>query len=160
MLFEYKGTKYPEYLRKGNAVSFILPIAQFFCKGRGLDVGGLSGWSFPGATLVNVENKDGYHAMKLPGANHDFVFSSHTLEHLKDPFYAIKYWSEVIRPGGAMFLYLPHPNQRYWAVDNPKHLHVFTPSQIKYWMEDAGLVDVLVSGQDMYWSFAAVGFKR
>lgn len=38
----------------------------------------------------------------------DFVLSSHVLEHLADPLRALREWRRVLRPGGHLFLLLPH----------------------------------------------------
>ena len=63
MIYEYKGNRYPDYLKTGNAASFIAPAARFFCRGRGLDVGaGL--WPLKGAIPVDVDR--GGDAMALP----------------------------------------------------------------------------------------------
>jgi SAM-dependent methyltransferase len=160
LTFEYKGIVYPNYLRDGNALSFILPIARYFCHGHGLDIGGTEQCSFPGTKIINIDTADEYHAMKLPNKTYDFIISSHALEHLKDPYFALERWTQRIKQEGVLFLYLPHEEQEYWTFDNPKHLHAFTPTVIKGWLERMGYEKVLCSGQDMYWSFAAVGFKK
>jgi len=38
----------------------------------------------------------------------DFVFSSHTLEHIEDTARALSEWWRVIKPGGYLILYLPN----------------------------------------------------
>lgn len=63
----------------------------------------------------------------------DFVFSSHFLEHVVDTEAALKEWWRVIRPGGALVLYLPHrdfyPNMGQEGA-NPDHKHDFVPAEI------------------------------
>ena len=51
-LFYYGGAMYPDYIRRGNAMQFIEPVARQFCTGRGLDIGG-GKWPLPGAILVD-----------------------------------------------------------------------------------------------------------
>jgi len=160
MIFKYKDCIYPDYLKHGNAIKYIEPIARYFLSGSILDIGGTNEWHFMNAEYVNVERKDGFHAMNIPCKIWDSIISSHTLEHLKDPFYALKYWTEHLKKNGVLFLYLPHPNQEYWAFDCPKHLHFFTPRIIKGWLKRLGYKNILTSGQDMYWSFTVVGFKK
>lgn len=49
---------------------------------------------------------------KLPmfASNHfDYVFSSHTLEHIEKWEAALKEWWRLVRPGGHLILYLPDP---------------------------------------------------
>lgn len=156
-LFEYKGVKYPEYLRHGNAMQFIVPIAQQFCRGKGVDVGA-GKWPFPGAVPIDVETEK-WNVYALP-EDLDYVFSSHCLEHLVDPVKALEHWYTRLKPGGVVFLYLPHPLQRYWQPANcRKHLHLFHPTDVATMIEDLGFVDVIHSERDLAWSFAVVGWK-
>ena len=160
MIYTYKDEQYPDYLKQGNAIKYILPYAEYFLKGDILDIGGTEKWHYPGAQYINVNKKDGYHAMNLPNRQYDGIISSHTLEHLKDPFYALKEWTEHLKADGCMFLYLPSQKMRYWSIDNPQHLHTFTPIQIKYWLEDIGYKDIINSEQDLYFSFSVIGWKK
>lgn len=161
-IYEYEGDLYPEYLKHGNAMQFIAPVALQFCKGRGLDVGA-GKWPLPGAEAIDAiweMGKQEGDAYCLPGTDWDFIFSSHCLEHLEDPVTALEHWKTRLRPGGVLFLYLPHWKMRYWQPQkNRKHLHTWTPPQIAELLRDLGFVDVIHSGRDMAWSFAVVGFK-
>jgi SAM-dependent methyltransferase len=79
-----------------------------YCAGRGLDVG------FGGDLLA--ENCRGYdfehgNAQRLRNIRDeqfDFVYSSHTLEHMEDPAVALKNWWRVLKKGGYLILYIPH----------------------------------------------------
>jgi SAM-dependent methyltransferase len=159
LLFEYKGKVYPHYIRKGNACSFIIPYAKEFCKGTGLDVGGFLDWTFPGARAVNITLADGYDAYNLPAGEYDYIFSSHTLEHLPDYVKALDYWKAHIKPGGVLFLYLPHPDMEYWLPqNNRKHLHAFRPAEMVKLLSDLGFKHVFSSERDLYWAFSVVAF--
>lgn len=154
MIFEYEGALYPEYLRHGNAAQFILPVAQHFCRGRGVDVG-CGKWPFPGA--IGVDLALGGDAMDLPAGEFDFVFSSHCLEHLINPVLALEHWKSRLRPGGVLFLYLPHPDMRYWLPQRcRKHLHSWRPEDMAQLLRDLGFRDVLASERDLAWSFSVV----
>lgn len=157
MLFEYKGEKYPEYIKHGNACQFIAPTALKFCTGKGLDVGA-GEWPLPGATAVDLSyNCD---AMYLPGSDWDYIFSSHCLEHLPDYVGALAHWFDKLRPGGLVFLYLPHPDMRYWRPENNrKHLHVFHPEDVAQALVDLGYENVISGQRDLAWSFAVVAWK-
>ena len=164
MIYEYKGQLYPEYLKTGNACQFITPVALRFCQGRGLDVGA-SIWPLPGAKPVEL--KDGGDAMNLPSNSHsatgawDYVFSSHCLEHLANPIAALEHWKASIKPGGVLFLYLPHPDMAYWKPQNcRKHLHSWRPEAMAEIIRDLGFVDVIHSERDMAWGFTVVGFNK
>jgi len=154
VIFEYKGNLYPDYLKGGNAVQFAIPAARHFCHGRGIDVG-CGRWPFPGAIGVDLEL--GGDAMDLPGGEFDFVFSSHCLEHLINPIAALKHWITRIRPGGVLFLYLPHPDMAYWLPQHcHKHLHSWRPADMAKILEDLGMLNVIHSERDMAWSFSVV----
>src|SRR5206468_3266285 len=112
---EYRGELFPSYLKSGNAVQFIAPTAKKFCQGRGLDVGA-GPWPLEGAQPVEL--RDGGDAMNLPSGEFDYVFSSHCLEHLANPVAAIEHWKTRLKPGCVLFLYLPHPDMRYWRPQN------------------------------------------
>ena len=156
-LFEYRGAKYPEYLKHGNAMQYIAPVAAQFCRGHGLDVGA-GKWPLPGAQPV--EHANGGDALALPEGAFDFVFSSHCLEHLADPVAALEHWRSRLRPGGVLFLYLPHPDMRYWRPQLcRKHRHIFWPRDTAEMLTDLGFVDVIFGERDLAWSFAVVGWR-
>ena len=157
MIFEYQGALYPEALKHGNACQFIAPMAAQFCKGVGLDIGA-GKWPLPGATPIEI--KDGGDAMALPPGPFDYVFSSHCLEHLDDPIAALEHWQTRLKRGGVLFLYLPHPAQRYWLPQHcRKHRHSWRPEDMAQTLRDLGFINVLHSERDLAWSFACVGFK-
>ena len=157
MIFDYRNRLYPEYLRNGNACRFIVPIAQQFCVGEGVDVGP-GRWPFPGATPVDVGSE--YSAMALPPGPFDYVFSSHCLEHLQNPIAALEHWRTRLKPQGVLFLYLPHPDMEYWLPQNcRKHLHSWSPGQMRRIVQDLGFSNVLASERDLAWSFSVVAFN-
>lgn len=47
----------------------------------------------------------------------DFVINSHVLEHFFDPINAIEEWMRVIKPGGYLFMIIPHKERTF---DNVK----------------------------------------
>ena len=158
LFYEYQGSTFPSYLKMGNANAYVEPFAKQFCSGNGLDIGGFSDWVFPGARAINIVNDDEWDANNLPGSNYDYIFSSHTLEHLPDYMGALELWRDSIREDGILFLYLPHPDMGYWLPqNNRKHLHIFYPDDIARTLEDIGLKNVIASERDLGWSFAVVG---
>jgi len=157
--FKYEGVVYPEYLRNGNAARFIHLFAGYYCTGYGVDVGA-GAWPLPGA--VPVEQAQGGSAYALPPTpgGYDYVFSSHCLEHLDDYVRALEHWRDALRPGGTLFLYLPHPDMVYWRPENcRKHRHLFNPADVEALLVRLGFFNVMVTGRDLAWSFCAVGFK-
>jgi SAM-dependent methyltransferase len=132
-----------------------------------LDVGGgKAHWSFPGARTVDPALNPEYHALHLPpcpdAPGWDYIFSSHALEHVPNYVQALEHWRDRLRPGGVVFLYLPHPACTYWwpwKQPTRRHLHRFTPELIQECLTGLGWTGVQVSGQDLAYSFAAYGVK-
>ena len=158
----FKGAQYPAFQATGQASRFVMPFALEVCKGHGVDVGcNRPEWAFPGATLVDLTLPDEWDAYNLPPGPFDFVFSSHCLEHLPDWVGALDHWRSRLVDGGTLFLYLPHPDQKYWRPHhNRKHLHVLEPDAIRQYLEDTGCSEVFVSGRDLNHSFAAMATHR
>jgi len=162
MIYEYKGKIYPSYLKHGVAANFIFHIANTFCVGNGIDIGGILDCHFHGAKIINPIYNDMYDAMNLPNEKYDYIFSSHTLEHVKEsPMDVLKYWKEHLKNDGVLFLYLPHDAMEYWRPqNNKKHKHTLHPLDVERMLELLGFKDVLCSERDMFWSFTIVGFNQ
>jgi len=80
-----------------------------YAQGRGLDIG------FGGDPITpNVKGYDFEHGDALslqglfPEETFDFVYSSHTLEHMPEPGLALKNWWKRVKTGGYLIIYLPH----------------------------------------------------
>ncbi len=155
---EFRGKRYPKFQAEGNASQFAIPFAKHFCKGTGYDIGySREEWKFPGARGIDEVLNDGFHAMNLPGAGVDYIFSSHCLEHVDDWVATLEYWLKTIRPDGVLCLYLPDISQSYWRPwHNRKHRHVFTPEILKTFLEDHECTNIMVSGIDLNNSFMVV----
>lgn len=103
-----------------------------YCKGRGLDIGYGGDLICSNAQGWDIEDGD---AMLLEGVNDgsfDFVYSSHTLEHMKDLNVALKNWWRVVKPEGYLILYVPHRDLYEKKTDLPSrwnvdHKHYFLP---------------------------------
>ena len=161
-VIEFKGHPYPEFQSQGNASQFAIPFAKYFCKGNGYDIGCMKPeWAFPGAMPIDVDFNDPYHADHLPEAQVDYIFSSHCLEHVPDWVSTLIYWTEKIKSGGVLFLYLPHYDQRYWRPwNNRKHHHVFIPEFLGDFMKENGYTNVFHSQRDLNHSFIVIGEKK
>lgn len=164
----HQGNNYPAFQASGNAARFIIPFAQEVCKGVGVDVGcNREEWCFPGAIPVDpvLNPFDAYNfpdfSTKCQDFELDYVFSSHCLEHLPNYAQALDYWHSRLKVGGVLFLYLPDFSQTYWRPEsNRKHLHVFTPTILRAFLEYGGKwKNVFVSGTDLNNSFAAMAEK-
>jgi ADP-heptose:LPS heptosyltransferase/predicted SAM-dependent methyltransferase len=124
-----------------------------YTRGKGLDIGCGPWKAFP--HFIGVDNHDEWSGwdwhpdveadaddLKMFADNAlDFVFSSHTLEHVEDPFRHLKEWWRVIKPGGHLVLYLPdkdyYPNMGEPGA-NPDHKSDFYREDIIAMMQKIG----------------------
>jgi hypothetical protein len=163
----WRGRLYPDYLNHGNAMQFIRHIAADYCNGVGLDIGA-DKWPMPGATPIR--NDAGRNALCLPDVpdrSQDFIFSSHMLEHLKidDAADAVELWATKLKPGGTMFLYLPHADMGLWQPESPwvgdGHKWMPTPRVVYGMMEQAGIEGIHGEFEhDAYWSWWIAGRRE
>lgn len=161
---EFKGQTYPEFQATGFAARFAFPFAQAIgLLGEGYDIGcNRMEWCYPGAMPIDPAMGTSYSAYNLPEREVDYIFSSHCLEHLSDWVGALDYWESKIKSGGTIFLYLPHPDQRYWLPwHNRKHNHVLYPRVLEMYFKDRGCwKNIFVSDRDLNHSYVAVAEKK
>ncbi|MFA5015373.1 MAG: class I SAM-dependent methyltransferase [Actinomycetota bacterium] len=111
-----------------------------YLKGRGVDIG-CNMWPYPGAIpldpaeiVITRLKKEPYkmeHAILASGdkldmfkdMELDYVFSSHSLEHIIDYKKALEEWDRVLKIGGYLVIYMPHPSHQGWNADNYKQHH-------------------------------------
>ena len=162
-MIQFKHQFVPSYVAAGQHSRFIMPVAQEFCKGKGLDIGcNRPEWAMPGARPIDLLFNDPYDAYNLPNEEFDYIFSSHCLEHLEDYDAAIVHWTERLKTDGTLFLYLPHPDCLYWQpneMPTKRHIHTFTPLVIRELLHHHGYYDILYSDRDLAYSFAVTGKK-
>jgi SAM-dependent methyltransferase len=151
---------YPLFQSEGYASQFAIPYAKHFCKGIGIDVGcNREEWKFPGAIAIDPAI-NGFDALNFPHRDLDYVFSSHCLEHIPNWVAVLDYWTDSLKKGGVLFLYLPDYSQTYWRPwNNRKHCNIFSPEIIHDYMNNAGYKNVFKSGVDLNNSFMVVGEK-
>lgn len=122
---------------------------QRFFVGHGLDIGagedslGRYAFMFPRIASVrdwNHSDGDGTDLLRIGNDVFDFVHSSHSLEHMRDPYSAIGRWLEVVRSGGHLIITVPdfgmYEHSR-WPSDNAEHTHAFTlgtPGAATHWL--------------------------
>jgi len=156
----------------GDGLRHILPLARHFCAGTGIDVGA----SFfknkcnplPGSTPVDVcipGSGSACDLSRFQDGSLDFVFFSHTIEHVDDPEKAAAESFRVIRPGGVYFLYCPFPGHKDW---DPLLNHAVRVEH-KWQPDPTSVQRLLVLGgfrilyaehfQDYLWSFVTIGKK-
>ena len=159
---EFKGESYPLFQSIGPSSRFAEPYAKELCIGIGYDIGCMKKeWALPGAIPIDIDFDNGYHALNLPQKNMDYIFSSHMLEHTSDWVRVLDYWATCLKIGGVLFLYLPHPDQRYWLPwHDKKHNHILYPKDITQYFTDSGsFKNIFNSERDLNHSFIVVGEK-
>jgi O-methyltransferase len=107
-----------------------------YCQGAGIDFGcggnkirpeaiGIDHRLLPGVNIVWDLNRYMYtfHQESL-----NYVFSSHVLEHLQDPRGMIRQWWGILKKGGYLVFYLPHP--KLYTEPNPEHIVMMGPEDL------------------------------
>ena len=164
-LFKYKQKLYPTYLKNHNASKFILEFAKEYCLGKGVNIGYGNNFSkiFDRRSCLFLDLKDGINCNKIDFIEKkslDFVFSSHTLEHMNNWKISLKNWVEKIKQNGWLFLYLPHYKMEYWKPkNNKKHKSLIYPNKIKKELYKIKLKYIFISGIDLFYSYCVVAKK-
>jgi SAM-dependent methyltransferase len=101
-----------------------------YCNGRGIDIGYGGDPVLPNIDVWDIEHGDAQYLNGITDNQFDFVYSSHTIEHLKDPAEAIRNWWRVLKKNGYLILYIPHRDfyEKKKALPsrfNPSHKHFF-----------------------------------
>lgn len=85
-----------------------------FCSGVGIDIGagGMHGIPldplFPDIRCWDLGDGDATFMAGVPNEAFDFVYSSHCLEHIWNPWLALRNWWRILKPGGHLIVYVPH----------------------------------------------------
>jgi len=111
-------------------------LAHKYCIGKGLEIGGCAHNPF-GLNTQNVDFTDSTNtvfkqeeirlcgkALKvdivasgddipLPDESQDFIVSSHVIEHFPNPIKALIEWDRLVRPGGIIFMIVPHKERTF-----------------------------------------------
>lgn len=125
--------------KKGDKQPFPFPesaLAHKYCAGKGLEIGGSAHNPF-GLNTLNVDFTDSMEtkfkkeeirlcgkALKvnivapgddipLPDESQDFIVSSHVIEHFTNPIKALIEWDRLVKPGGIIFMIVPHKERTF-----------------------------------------------
>jgi len=108
-----------------------------YMKGNGLDIGYGGDLVVPNARGWDLEDGDAQELTGLANESFDFVYSSHCLEHMRDPVVSLLNWWRVVKPGGYLIFIIPDEDlyeQGIWpSVYNADHKNTFTVSKDKSW---------------------------
>jgi SAM-dependent methyltransferase len=64
--------------------------------------------TFPHGLIQRVFVAEATRLADVPNAKYDFLLASHVLEHIANPFAALREWARVLRPDGLLFMIVPH----------------------------------------------------
>ena len=120
-----------------------------YMRGRGLDIGYKGSLRdqaepvLPGAIGVD-EDYPGYrnNILPFPDESQDYVYSSHCLEHIKDPTPPLQEWFRVVKTGGFLIVTVPHRDLYEKKLVrgsrwNGDHKRFYTPSSFLAEIETA-----------------------
>ena len=105
--------------------------------GQGIDIGCGTDPITPMCDRFDHHDGDANRISEFVTKKYDFVFSSHTLEHMDDPYEALREWFRLLKPGGVMVIVVPDED-RYEqgccpSVFNSDHKWTFTIAKKKSW---------------------------
>ena len=113
-------------------------LFQEFVKGQVIDIGAGTDPITEGALVFDKLEGDAQEIDKyFPEMSFDTVFSSHCLEHMRDPRKAIKSWYKLVKPGGVLMVIVPdedlYEQGHFPSIFNNDHKSTFTISKSKSW---------------------------
>ncbi len=134
-----KRSAFPE---AGHGQRGVFPesaLAHTYCQGTGLEIGGSAHNPF-GLDTLNVDLTDSMNTVfkqeekrlcgralevdivaggddvPFPDASQDFIVSSHVIEHFPNPIKALIEWNRLVKPGGIIFMIVPHKKRTFDRV--------------------------------------------
>ncbi len=120
--------------------------------GNGIDIGCGKDPVFDTVQPFDLEHGDANRISEYIKEPKDFVFSSHCLEHMKDPYLALKEWFKILKPGGYLFILVPDEDLYEQGVFpsrfNSDHKWTFTISKSKSWSSKSINILELISTVD------------
>lgn len=106
-------------------------------KGKGIDIGCGPDPILPDVKRFDQNDGDANRISEYVHEQFDFVFSSHCLEHMHDPYAALKEWWKLVKEGGYLYVTVPEEDlyeQGHWpSIYNSDHKHTFTMYKDKSW---------------------------
>lgn len=82
-------------------------LEERILKGKGLDIGCGKDPIFPHVRGFDTKDGDANKISAYINETFDFVFSSHCLEHMNNPYSAIQEWWKLVKEGGCLYVAVP-----------------------------------------------------
>ncbi|MBI5690657.1 MAG: class I SAM-dependent methyltransferase [Verrucomicrobia bacterium] len=113
------------------------PLEIGILQGSGIDIGCGPDPVTPTVRRFDVTDGDANQITRFVSEQFDFVYSSHCLEHMKDPPAALRGWWSLVKPGGHLFFIVPDEDLYEQGVFpsrfNPDHKATFTIAKARSW---------------------------
>ena len=122
-------------------------------QGKGIDIGCGNDPILPNVDCFDVKDGDANEICRYVHKQFDFVFSSHCLEHMVNPLYAIKQWWNLVKDNGYLYIVVPdedlYEQGHFPSKYNPDHKWTFTLlKQTKINTRSINIIELLSSLQD------------
>ena len=99
-------------------------------KGKGIDIGCGNDPIFADIERFDILDGDANNICKYVKKQFDFVFSSHCLEHMKNPFHTIQQWWTLVKENGYLYIIVPdedlYEHGHFPSKHNSEHKWTFT----------------------------------
>lgn len=187
---DYYSTAYPDYesdekFHKKNNKMALKEIEQFFKPGKLVEIGSSfgfflkvaesNGWNCSGFEISKYSSKVAREKYKVDVKNSDFLSEKmsrdndmlvmlDTIEHLLDPSAVIKKASEVLKPGGGIYIPTGDINSlfarlcgRKWRLMTPPlHIYFYTPETITKLLNKHGFTVLKISHGGKYYNLGSL----
>jgi predicted SAM-dependent methyltransferase len=144
-------------------------------QGKGIDIGCGLDPIYPSARGFDIGEGDANEITKYVKEQFDYVFSSHCLEHMYNPYKTIRDWWKLVKPKGYMCIVVPDEDlyeQKQWPSKwNSDHKNTFTIDKRKSWSPvSVNIVDLIsilddcrvikIERQDYNYDYSKLGFDQ
>jgi SAM-dependent methyltransferase len=151
-LYSY-GQRFPAFVPNGKALDigcgsgvFLNLLKRHGWQVRGIDFSATAAMRAKTDFDIDVFVGDVENA-PFEDAAFDFIYLSHSIEHLPDPLSAMKRVAQLLKPTGQVFVETPNIEsfsakicREYWMpLETPRHLHLFSPATLTTLLRRAGL---------------------
>lgn len=96
----------------------------------------------------DVEDGDAQYMAGEADESYDFVYSSHTLEHVIDPAETLRNWWRILKPGGHLVIAVPDEDlyeHGQWPPQfNTDHKHTYALAKKESWSPVSKNIDALL----------------
>ena len=131
-----------------NEAAKAYPRLKGLLVGKGIDIGCGATPVTPDCDRWDVDHGDAQLMIGAPRDYYDWVFTSHLIEHVRNPYVAIRAWWRLVKPGGVLIVLAPDEDlyeKGVWpSQHNGDHKHTFTLSKLDSWSPaSVNMVDLM-----------------